>query len=154
MAARIEARRDQRGTCEGPQKSDFPRRKNVFFPMAGMDRSTLISQIKKKETILSMSFLVRLAFLNRDVSPAMGAACPGATAAKMNSTASGLFRTQSRPKGGPSPGCGSSKRAGFFGSAHCISLEWGAAARKLSHGRLKTSAWSWAGWEQPVLCYH
>ena len=52
----------------------------------------------------------------------------------------GLFRTQSHPKGGPSPGCGSSKRAGFLNSTHCISLEWGAAARKLSHGRLKTPA--------------
>ena len=76
MAARIEARRDLRGNCEGAQKSDFPRRKNVFFPMAGMDRSTLISQIQKKETILSMSFLVRLAILNRDVSPAMGGGVP------------------------------------------------------------------------------
>ena len=79
MAARIEARRDLRGNCEGAQKSDFSRRKNVFFPMAGMDRSTLISQIKKKETILSMSFLVRLAFLNRDVTPTMEGGDPGAT---------------------------------------------------------------------------
>ena len=79
MAARIEARRDLRGNCEGGQKSDFSRRKNVFFPMAGMDRSTLISQIKKKETILSMSFLVRLAFLNRDVTPTMEGGDPGAT---------------------------------------------------------------------------
>ena len=76
MAARIEARRDQRGNCGGGPKSDFSRRTNVFFPMAGMDRSTLISRIKKKETILWMSFLVRLAFLNRDVSPAMGGGVP------------------------------------------------------------------------------
>ena len=48
MAARIEVRRDLRGNCEGAQKSDFSRQKNVFFPMAGMDRSTLISQIKKR----------------------------------------------------------------------------------------------------------
>ena len=79
MAARIEARRDLRGNREGAQKSDFSRRKNVFFPMAGMDRSTLISQIKKKETILAMSFLVRLAFLNRDVTPTMEGGDPGAT---------------------------------------------------------------------------
>ena len=80
MAGRIEVRRDLRGNCEGAQKSDFSRQKNVFFPMAGMDRSTLISQIqKKKETILSMSFLVRLAFLNRDVTPTMDGGDPGAT---------------------------------------------------------------------------
>ena len=79
MAARVEVRRDLQRNCEGAQKSDFSRRKNVFFPMAGMDRSTLISQIKKKETILSMSFLVRLAFLNLDVTPTMEGGDPGAT---------------------------------------------------------------------------
>ena len=79
MAARIEVRRDLRGNCEGARKSDFSRQQNVFFPMAGMDRSTLISQIEKKETILSMSFLVRLAFLNLDVTPTMEGGDPGAT---------------------------------------------------------------------------
>ena len=100
-------------------------------------------KIETRRSVFSLGCKIvckKLAFSNRDVSPAMGAACPGATAAKMNSTTSGRFRTKSRPKGGPSPGCGSSKRAGFFRSAHCISLEWGAAARKLSHGRLKTPA--------------
>ena len=63
----------------GGPKIRFSRRKNVFFPMAGMDRSTLISQIKKKETILSMNFLVRLAFLNRDVTPTTEGGDPGAT---------------------------------------------------------------------------
>ena len=51
----------------------------MFSPLAGMDRSTLISQIKKKETILAMSLLVRLAFLNRDVTPTMEGGDPGAT---------------------------------------------------------------------------
>ena len=76
MAGRIEVRRDLRGNCEGARKSDFSRQKNVFFPMAGMDRSTLISQIKKKETILATSFLVRLAFLNRVVLMPTGTARP------------------------------------------------------------------------------
>ena len=96
MAARIEARRDLRRNWEKAKKSDFPRRKNVFFPMAGMDRSTLISQIKKKETILSMSFLVRLAFLNLDVTPTMEGGDPGATVGEPFKTNKNSIKTNKK----------------------------------------------------------
>ena len=70
------SRRDLRKNCAGPKNPIFPSKK-VLFSLAGMDRSTLISQIGKKETILATSFLVRLAFLNRVVLVPTGTARPG-----------------------------------------------------------------------------
>ena len=69
-------------------------------------------------------------------------------AAKMKLTTSGLFRTKSRPKGGPSPGCGSSKRA----CAHHL-LEWrgGLSAQPRDTESMREE---WIHWEPSVLHYH
>ena len=62
----------------GPKIRFFTSEKRVFSDgWDGEIHSHLAD--RKKETILSMSFLVRLAFLNRGVTPTMEGGDPGAT---------------------------------------------------------------------------